>query len=106
MNKHKWKDLGVTIFIWLFFIALFGGVLGSVIIMFSEMVDKAKDGPDISYMDVNLDGQVDDMDARLVYDVLHMDRIPTPDLLNRCDVDEDGWVTEDDAYMIHKEVFK
>ena len=105
---RDWSDVVVEIVVWIIMAVIVFGIVLLLTGTFGDFVDALGgnyEWPLDEKYDVNLDGQVDNMDARLVYEVINSGNIPTPDLMNRCDIDGDGFITESDAFTIHKMVF-
>jgi len=50
--------------------------------------------------DVNQDGKVNSLDAKIVYDVFLDCYQPTPEMVTRCDIDGDGFITDKDPYVL------
>jgi len=50
--------------------------------------------------DINQDGQIDSSDSKILYDVFLDCYVATPELINRCDLDHDGFVTDKDVSLL------
>ena len=56
--------------------------------------------PSPSPYDINQDGAIDSSDSKIIYDVFLDCYVATPDLINRCDLDHDGFVTDKDVSLL------
>lgn len=50
--------------------------------------------------DINQDGQIDSQDTKIVYDVFLDCYVATPSLIERCDVNCDGFVNDKDVAIV------
>ena len=55
--------------------------------------------------DINQDGVINQVDYNVLYDVFLGCYITTPELLTRCDINNDGFVTDSDVFDIMNFVF-
>lgn len=56
--------------------------------------------PAFDRYDVNHDGRTNSLDCHIAYDIMLGERIATPAMLERCDVNQDGLVDDKDVCLI------
>jgi len=58
----------------------------------------------MSPYDINQDGKTNSLDCDIAYDIMQGARIATPSMLERCDINSDGLVDDNDVCLIFEAV--